>query len=1683
MRGAAAARRSLAALLALACCAACAGQAPLLVADVRLPLGASTAGPPLFNPSLVVHGGLVLATARSLSKAVVNGTEWWTSVGHLCVGAAGADELLATHACSVFDPWRASHLAYADCLKPPGAEPPVAGLPKDARGVEDPKLFVWPGRGVFAVFNRKPRADDPAAPACARFGFTQFLQTVLYDGPSPGADAWHLRAPVQLSAGAFGAELYAPRQGGSGRGGAPRPPARLVKEKNWMPFVWSGELHLTHSITPHRVVNASGAAVEQWVSSAKALLPAAFLGSGAHMHMHGGPPLVHVDAAASGLGRPYFLGVMHFFDMPERPGARRYRHYAYGMEAGPPFRLCAVAAAPLPLPGPGAANASAPGAQPNMWTKGIHFVSGLQLAPGGLVRASYGAFDAQARLSTLSLAALEAQLGAWDCGRAKVLHGGGARAAYAYDGPRRAPAHANSMSAEQGRNRGTKRKLADEGSPSQEPSSSEVEAEVGALIAGIRAACSLPVDKVDRTALRKQAHQLADFCKTDELVEMIVGAGAIDAVVPLLTIGDKADAAVQQSFTEVRKEACFIIGLLAVKPEYQHSIASAQALPGLVRLLAAHNISGPAPRPPSAAGGPGSAGGAPGGERSGSGGVARRAADAITNLAHENLEIKNLVRRDGGIAPLVRLLSSWDLKVQRAGAGALRTLAFKNDDNKRQIVECGALPLLIQMLRSEDSGVHYEAVGVIGNLVHSSTEIKQRVLEEGALQPVINLLSSSCHESQREAALLLGQFATQQPNDDGPDYKSRIVQRGGVPPLIRMLASPDTALKEMAAFALGRLAQNTHNQAGIVQCGGLPQLLELLESKHYNLQHNAAFALYGLSDNEDNVPCIVQAGGLQRLYDCCERLQVQASKDCVNKTIARIKQKLERDDKRVLSHVIYSLRSSDRSVQQATAVSLAQLAPSGELKHIFVDKAGLDVLLDLLTDTAATAKQLCEGAAALLELAKKVNATSPVEAQPAQPQKSVYLGEEYVNSKTLADICFLVEGRPFYAHRIALLASSEAFRAMFNQGFRESEAASIDIPNIGYGTFTCMMRYIYCGSVQVDQDDAMDLLQASDQYLLEGLKRLCEAALAQSLSVENLLDVWQASEAYSAPQLAKRCVLFALEHCQAIIGAPPPPAPADSADAASAAAFAELMQRMVPALRSNLVEDLNQAARLAEEGAAAAGSALGGVAATAAAFAAAAAAPAAGAGAGAARRPVAAAAAARRVVRGPRPTPRCSNAVAPMAAPYKQLAASYGAGLARTHSGGGGGTPRRQAPSRGGGQLPLVVVLSLVLAGAGATALLASCAGRARGDLAHLTPVPARSLKLESDYTHSGEITRPAAPAKAPAPLAASAPRAPADAGRRAAPAAAAADAAGAGAAGANASAPAAAPRGRGLAPGVHHLELRWPSHDAIGAELAALAALAAQPGPPSDAPRGGAAGGPAGAAKPVSVVIMNWSRPQVKHVVDYAANAKHGLSVRFLGCLLAAEAEVLLQARRDCAADDDVLVLPGGLADLAAARAEAPHPAQLVGFRGRDWNRTHEPSYNRAEPRPGSHPVALTIALAAPRPVCAAFFKYAPAVEDLVADALPLWNGEDIFLSLVSHKLSCALPRTLPGGWPEKAATRLKYFLAPSTSDVGMHKRFAASHFAHRQRFLRLAARRLGVYQPGRRFAEGCGAAPAGGA
>lgn len=597
---------------------------------------------------------------------------------------------------------------------------------------------------------------------------------------------------------------------------------------------------------------------------------------------------------------------------------------------------------------------------------------------------------------------------------------------------------------------------------------------------------------------------------------------------------------------------CFILGLLAIKVEHQAAICDCDTLPTLVAIIKRYAMDTSAPL----AAVPGQ--------------TCRRAADAVTNLAHENNGIKSKVRQEGGVPPLVALLRSADPKVQRAVAGTLRTLAFKNEENKNLIVELGALPVLIQMLHSHDSTIHYEAVGVIGNLVHSSQGIKRRVLEEGALQAVINLLSSPCPDSQREAALLLGQFATAE-----GDYKSKIVQRGAVGPLIEMLGAGDAQLREMAAFALGRLAQHLDNQAGIMAMGGLPPLLQLLDSELPNLQHNAAFALYGLSENEDNLVHFVREGAVQRIRDA--QLGPQASRDCISKMEKRLQEKL---GGRVLGQILYIMQGAGAVARQRIAVALGQLctpeAPSpGDLRAAMVDRGALDILVDTVSDAAAAAPLQRQAAAALWAVAEACGAGAPMQVDaPAPPEPRVLLGSQYVNNSKLSDVTFLVEGRPFYAHRIALLTSSDIFRSMFDGDYREKDAATIPIPNIRWEVFEAMMHCIYTGSVAVPAELAQELLEAADQYMLETPKRLCEAAIAAQLAPDNVAAAFDLAENFNAAELAKRCALFCLHSYDAMQAAPE----------GGPAAYAGVVARMAKPLREALAADIKAHAEREPEG-------------------------------------------------------------------------------------------------------------------------------------------------------------------------------------------------------------------------------------------------------------------------------------------------------------------------------------------------------------------------------------------------------------------------------------------------------------------------------------------------------------------
>ena len=159
-----------------------------------------------------------------------------------------------------------------------------------------------------------------------------------------------------------------------------------------------------------------------------------------------------------------------------------------------------------------------------------------------------------------------------------------------------------------------------------------------------------------------------------------------------------------------------------------------------------------------------------------------------------------------------------------------------------------------------------------------------------------------------------------------------------------MLNNNDSQLREMAAFrawpSCAEPGQSGWHLPRIWPATAVgPAGLE----RRGNLQHNAAFALYGLADHEDNVPDIVREGTVQRLKD--RELIVQASKDCVQKTLKRLEDKMTG---RVLRYLIYLMTTSNKVITHRIAVALAYLCRDEDMRLIFMEKGGMDILLNML---------------------------------------------------------------------------------------------------------------------------------------------------------------------------------------------------------------------------------------------------------------------------------------------------------------------------------------------------------------------------------------------------------------------------------------------------------------------------------------------------------------------------------------------------------------------------------------------------------------------------------------------------------------------------------------------------------------------------------------------------------------
>ena len=97
-----------------------------------------------------------------------------------------------------------------------------------------------------------------------------------------------------------------------------------------------------------------------------------------------------------------------------------------------------------------------------------------------------------------------------------------------------------------------------------------------------------------------------------------------------------------------------------------------------------------------------------------------------------------------------------------------------------------------------------------------------------------------------------------------------------------------------------------------------------------------------------------------------------------------------------------------------------------------------------------------------------------------------------MNNPDLSDVTFMVEGKPFYAHKNIVSILSEKYRAMFKVGMMESQNQQVvPISHISYGVFEQIMGYLYRGEFTFKEGDEdnieaiIDILRVADEEFLD----------------------------------------------------------------------------------------------------------------------------------------------------------------------------------------------------------------------------------------------------------------------------------------------------------------------------------------------------------------------------------------------------------------------------------------------------------------------------------------------------------------------------------------------------------------------------------------------------------------------
>ncbi|MBN3289140.1 BTBBA protein, partial [Polypterus senegalus] len=206
----------------------------------------------------------------------------------------------------------------------------------------------------------------------------------------------------------------------------------------------------------------------------------------------------------------------------------------------------------------------------------------------------------------------------------------------------------------------------------------------------------------------------------------------------------------------------------------------------------------------------------------------------------------------------------------------------------------------------------------------------------------------------------------------------------------------------------------------------------------------------------------------------------------------------------------------------------------GEVREVFSHEMvsiGLPILFEILKDSKSEAT-----VQKLAAVFSRCYGPYPIPAVPDGSLRNKNVKDiSFLNCKDKSDLTFLVEGKPFYAHKDLVSSASTRFQKLIAAA---SSKGQIEIKDMKYTTFQVVMQWLYTGSLEIphiNRTQVLEVLQAANFFCLNPLKRHCEMLCSRMVHPADIVTMYQQAKLFKASELKAFCEGYFLKNMTALL--------------------------------------------------------------------------------------------------------------------------------------------------------------------------------------------------------------------------------------------------------------------------------------------------------------------------------------------------------------------------------------------------------------------------------------------------------------------------------------------------------------------------------------------------------------------